>query len=198
VERVQYRHGAGLELVLTENVARRYPAHVHTRHAVVGVLAKGRLTLATPAGTRALSAGMCFVVPSGVPHALSLDAGSALAVLCIEQPPRWPENAMTRIARQFAETPWEPHALRDTAQRAGCSQWQFLRAFRKATGLTPHVWLTACRLRQVRRLLRCGTTMAEAALAAGFFDQSHMQRVFKRHHGLTPAAFRAASVNVDG
>jgi AraC-like DNA-binding protein len=51
----------------------------------------------------------------------------------------------------------------------------------------------ACRLRQLRQLLRANATPADAAVSAGFFDQSHMQRVFKRYHGITPVAFRNAS-----
>ncbi|MDL2266632.1 helix-turn-helix domain-containing protein [Desulfovibrio sp. OttesenSCG-928-G15] len=41
---------------------------------------------------------------------------------------------------------------------------------------------------------RKGTTAAEAAAAAGFSDQSHMQKLFKLHHGLTPRQFKQATI----
>ena len=43
------------------------------------------------------------------------------------------------------------------------------------------------RLDRVRRFLNGGASPAQAALDAGFADQSHMSRHFKRTYGLTPA-----------
>ncbi len=45
-----------------------------------------------------------------------------------------------------------------------------------------------------RRMIGRGTPLAEAALAAGFADQSHLSRLFKRAYGLTPARWTAALV----
>jgi len=36
-------------------------------------------------------------------------------------------------------------------------------------------------------------TLASLALAAGFADQSHFTRAFKRHTGLTPNAYRRST-----
>jgi AraC-like DNA-binding protein len=47
-------------------------------------------------------------------------------------------------------------------------------------------------LDEVRSLLKGGAALAEAALAAGFADQSHMSRQFKLAYGLTPARWAAA------
>jgi AraC-like DNA-binding protein len=43
-------------------------------------------------------------------------------------------------------------------------------------------------------MIRTGKPLAEAALSAGFADQSHMSRMFKRTYGLTPAKWAAALV----
>ena len=37
-----------------------------------------------------------------------------------------------------------------------------------------------------------GWPLSEAALDAGFADQSHMSRMFKRSYGLTPGQWAAA------
>ena len=47
-------------------------------------------------------------------------------------------------------------------------------------------------LDRARWAMRDGLALAEAALAAGFADQSHMSRLFKRAYGLTPAKWAAA------
>ena len=80
------------------------------------------------------------------------------------------------------------------AAYAGYSQWHFLRAFQKFTGITPHAFQLFCRLSHLRNLLRTDSTSAMAAALAGFFDQSHMHKVFKRHHGMTPDEFKQASI----
>lgn len=85
-----------------------------------------------------------------------------------------------------------PVDLKTLAEIAGLSRFQLLRAFRRQTGMTPHAYLTDCRVRTARRLLARGETIAEAALACGFSDQSHLTRIFKAHAGLTPARYRGA------
>jgi AraC-like DNA-binding protein len=47
-------------------------------------------------------------------------------------------------------------------------------------------------VRLVRRLLIAGRSPSDAALAAGFADQSHMTRAFMRQFGITPARYQAA------
>ena len=47
-------------------------------------------------------------------------------------------------------------------------------------------------LDQVRRSLDGGASLAEAAIMAGFSDQSHMTRRFKAGYGLTPARWVSA------
>jgi AraC-like DNA-binding protein len=83
--------------------------------------------------------------------------------------------------------------LKRLARYAGYSPWHFLRSFKKETGFTPHAFQIICRLGVARRLLRTGTAAAEAAVSAGFTDQSHMHKLFKLHHGLTPKQFVEAS-----
>jgi AraC-like DNA-binding protein len=113
-----------------------------------------------------------------------------------------PQNAMPdknnlgeieKMAHSIAAEPAESYPLQAMANQAGCTLWHFLRTFRKTVGVTPHVWQIACRLRQLRQFLRTDTALADAAVSAGFFDQSHMQHLFKRYHGITPVAFRKAS-----
>ncbi|HLW90187.1 MAG TPA: AraC family transcriptional regulator [Roseiarcus sp.] len=82
--------------------------------------------------------------------------------------------------------------LKRLAAIAGLSRFQLLRAFRAAIGMTPHAYLTDCRVRAARRRLARGDEVAEVALSCGFADQSHLTRAFKARAGLTPGRFRAA------
>ncbi|MGW7438892.1 helix-turn-helix domain-containing protein [Streptomyces sp. NPDC054849] len=66
---------------------------------------------------------------------------------------------------------------------------QLIRSFRMAYGLPPHAYLTGRRVATARRLLLAGMRPAEAATAAGFYDQAHLTRHFGRHVGTSPARF---------
>lgn len=83
--------------------------------------------------------------------------------------------------------------LADLAQACGLSRFQTLRAFSRATGLTPHAYQMQRRLQAARRLIASGRPLVEAALDSGFHDQSHMTRLFVRMHGYSPGAFARAA-----
>ena len=80
-------------------------------------------------------------------------------------------------------------SLDELAALSSLSPWHFLRTFRDETGLPPHAYLTQLRVRKAERLLRAGHSPSMAAAEAGFADQSHLTRWFRRIVGATPAAF---------
>ena len=94
--------------------------------------------------------------------------------------------------RRLDDVPEAPATLADLAALAGVSRFQLLRGFARATGVTPHAYLLQRRVRLARQLLIAGRAPAEAAQEAGFADQSHLTRAFRRQFGVTPARYRAA------
>ncbi|WP_215406355.1 AraC family transcriptional regulator [Janthinobacterium sp. JC611] len=81
-------------------------------------------------------------------------------------------------------------SLRQLAQAAGLSPFQLIRAFRAATGLTPHAYQLNMHVNRARSRLQAGGALADIACELGFADQSHLQRVFKAHAGITPGRYR--------
>lgn len=82
-------------------------------------------------------------------------------------------------------------SIADLAQAAGVSGTQVIRAFSSGTGMPPHSYLVSLRVERAKALLRSGIGLAEAALDAGFSDQSQFTRHFKRLTGVTPGRFAA-------
>ena len=76
------------------------------------------------------------------------------------------------------------------ARSAGIRRESFSRAVRRQTGLPPSRYMHCLRLEMGRRLLRQGKSIAEAALAAGYTDQSHFHRMFVRFYCVTPGCYR--------
>ena len=81
--------------------------------------------------------------------------------------------------------------LDDIAEAASLSKFHFARAFTKTTGMAPHRYVMRARVGKVKELLaESELSLAAIADEAGFSDQSHMSKVFKRLTGLTPKTFR--------
>jgi AraC family transcriptional regulator len=109
----------------------------------------------------------------------------------------WTEEAVPswlRRAQEFLQDRCgHPLSIAGMAEQLDVHPVHLARAFRKAFRCTPGEYLMRCRLRKAITLLRGSRfTLAEIALAAGFFDQSHLTRSFRRHFGLAPYAYRKA------
>jgi AraC-like DNA-binding protein len=108
------------------------------------------------------------------------------------EPPGEMIRAVAR-ARELLEEDLEGgldlHAL---AEACGAPPYALHRAFTRITGLPPHAFQAHARLRRAKELLRAGASLSDAALGAGFCDQSHMNRHFARLAGLPPAQYARA------
>jgi AraC-like DNA-binding protein len=100
--------------------------------------------------------------------------------------------AQLRVAKQLLTANTDETVLiADIARACGLSRQYFTKAFKAATGLTPHRWLQQHRVEMAMQLL--GTTslpIAEIAIECGFADQSHFTRVFTRLAGSSPKTWR--------
>lgn len=108
------------------------------------------------------------------------------------RPPRaGGEPAGVRRAREYLDAHCADDVrLADLAGVACLSPFHLARAFAAAVGLPPHAYLVQARVRRARDLLAAGAAPSDAALAAGFADQSHLTRAFRAQVGVTPARFR--------
>jgi AraC-like DNA-binding protein len=83
-------------------------------------------------------------------------------------------------------------SVEELADKAGLSAAHFSRTFRRSFGVTPHCYVLSRRLAKAQALLvESDLALADVALAAGFADQSHLCRTFRRLVGVRPRQFRA-------
>ena len=98
----------------------------------------------------------------------------------------------SRIAparERLDDDPANVHRLAELAQACELSPWQLLRSFAAETGFTPHAYQVQRRISLAHRLIADGVSLADAAVLAGFADQSHMTRTFRRKYGYSPSAW---------
>lgn len=86
-----------------------------------------------------------------------------------------------------------PIPMEDLAAIAQIGVVRLITTFRREVGIPPHRYHCEVRVREAQALLRRGVPPATAALEAGFFDQSHLTRHFKRVCGSTPGKYRGAN-----
>ncbi|MEW1960087.1 AraC family transcriptional regulator [Kineococcus sp. NPDC059986] len=115
----------------------------------------------------------------------------AVGALVLRTPPSARRDAP--LARRLREL-LDDHVvdgvlLADAAARFGVSDAHLVRTFTREVGMPPHAYLTGRRVDLARRLLLSGHRPAEAAVLAGFHDQPHLTRHFRRVLGTTPGRF---------
>lgn len=104
-------------------------------------------------------------------------------------PPRWLKQALELLHEQFSEHLTIAHL----ATAVGVHPVHLAREFRKFYRCTIGEYVRRLRVEHAsRRLCASDVPLAAIASAAGFSDQSHFSRTFKRVMGMTPAEYRRA------
>jgi AraC family transcriptional regulator len=103
--------------------------------------------------------------------------------------PRWLDEARALLRDQYRE----PLRLAEVADAVGVHPVHLARVFRLKYGTPVGAYVRGLRLTWAAgRLTDSEDAIAQIAHEAGFFDQSHFTRMFRRHFGLTPQAYRRA------
>ncbi len=106
------------------------------------------------------------------------------------------DTRAVNLARDYlAAHPREQTSASTLEKIAGTDRFTIARHFRWAFGTSPDRYRTLRRLALARAAIESGRSLARAASEAGFADQSHMTRQFKRTYGLTPGRWMALTTN---
>ena len=101
----------------------------------------------------------------------------------------------TRVSKYIEAHLADAISLRDLASVAQLSTCHFARAFKKSFGKPPHGYILRKRIeRACELMLSTKDPLAQIALGCGLADQSHFSRLFKKHIGQCPQAWRRESM----
>ena len=85
----------------------------------------------------------------------------------------------------------EPNPIENVIRRSGLSERSFNRRFRKATGVTPIVYVQNLRVEAAKLELETqSVAIDDISAKVGYEDPAFFRRLFKRTTGLTPSAYR--------
>ncbi|WP_263139082.1 AraC family transcriptional regulator [Pseudomonas sp. RIT-PI-AD] len=138
-------------------------------------------TLIDPLADTAHKASTAVAFFTRLQHSVAPSPGASLA---------GPLRRLQRAAAFIDAHCTQALTLEDIGAAAGLSPSYLIRAFKQGYGMTPHAYLVNRRIQRSQHWLRQGQPLSEVALAAGFADQAHFQRAFKRHLAATPGQYR--------
>ena len=155
-----------------------------------------------------LAARMLAPIPGARLYAEALNLQLALQLLWNhsslprqhgEEVERLSDPRLRRVVDYIHSSLGNEITLGELAELAGLSPNYFLGAFRRATGKTPHRYLTERRIARACELLRNPhRSIVDVSLAVGFSSQSHLTTVFRRFLKTTPAAYREEVLGARG
>ncbi|WP_339481231.1 helix-turn-helix transcriptional regulator [Pseudomonas sp. RL_5y_Pfl2_73] len=111
----------------------------------------------------------------------------------------YPHGALTgrrmRLLDEFIDAGLDrPLGVKEMSGLLSLSEGYFMRAFKQATGQSPHSYLIDRRLAKARALMRdAAARLTDIAHTCGFNSQAHMTTLFKQRLGVSPAQLRGYS-----
>ncbi len=103
------------------------------------------------------------------------------------------DNRAVELVRDYLTSHAGEQTPASTLERiTGDDRFRIARHFRLAFGTSPDRYRTMRGLALARTAIESGLPLARAAADAGFADQSHMTRQFKKTYGLTPGHWATA------
>jgi AraC-like DNA-binding protein len=101
------------------------------------------------------------------------------------------DHCLSEVKMYIKDKLHQKISLDEIAAIAAMDKFKFIRFFKRNTGLSPFSYIILQRIEKSKTLLKRGNPVIDAALDAGFYDQSHFSNYFKHYVGVTPIAYQA-------
>lgn len=191
---IVYQKNEEMECIYYKNWNKSYPMHTHTSHRMLGSVEEGQVCIQQGEDTVIYSAGEEFCIFPNLPHKIETVGQKpySMVVLCVKCEKNMQEEHLEILKENLLERAETLCLIGDMAEKIHLSPFYLIRQFKKAFGLTPHQFQLQCRVRKAQGLLEKGKSVTEAAYEAGFYDQSHFTRCFKKIVQLTPKQYKAS------
>ena len=127
--------------------------------------------------------------PERAPHLLSLLMAEVRDAASLG--PKLADSPVARALGFIQREAFRPISLRDVAKAVHLSPTHVAAMVKRDTGHTVGDWIAAQRVAEAARWLsHTDASLDEVAERVGWKDKTHFIRMFKRHRGVTPAAWR--------
>jgi AraC-like DNA-binding protein len=101
------------------------------------------------------------------------------------------EGPKLKIIQDYLQSCFlEKITLAQLEQASGLNKFHIIRLFKEAFNIPPHTYQILLRINYAKKELGRHRQLADIAIAAGFYDQSHFSKVFKSYTGITPEGYQ--------
>lgn len=182
----------GIETISYEDVNISYPEHTHIGHYIFGIVTDGTVGVKINREEFVCSVGEMFSIAMNLPHEIyPVSETYSMISICIPAKDDI-ERELDIIRNTIIGNPEQEISIADMSEKVHISQYHLIRKFANENGLTPHKFQLQCRIRKAQELLASGMNVVDVATAVGFYDQSHLCRVFKKQVGISPEDYKTA------
>jgi len=98
---------------------------------------------------------------------------------------------------RFIENADTPPTLDQLARHAGLSAFHLHRVFKEVTGVTPHAYAAAHRVKRIRNELERDASVTDAIFGAGYNSSSRFYEKSGDLLGMTPTTYRSGGANTE-
>jgi AraC-like DNA-binding protein len=108
------------------------------------------------------------------------------SLIQVARPAARNDNTLMRKAKDLIHANLEQVLkLEDISKELGLSKFQFIRAFKANTGISPYQYFLNCRIEQAKQLIEKNRDIYAAVADCGFVDLTHLNKHFKAVYGTT-------------
>ena len=185
------------EYICYKESLKSYPMHTHTDHVVLGYIEKGMIGVVLDGERHIYQSGQSFYIMPDIPHALEVIDNHSYAMLTVCYPVEKKTDiqinkiySLDYLKYKILSEPEHEFPIKDMAQLIGESPFYLIRQFKALYGLNPHQFQIQCRVRKAQKLLQERKSVIQVAYDSGFYDQSHLDRCFRKVVRLSPIEYK--------
>ena len=104
--------------------------------------------------------------------------------------PDSPVELVTRACRLIEANPGESLTLNELGRQLAVSPYHLHRLFKSVTGVTPHQYAAAHRVKEFKSQIKGGSDLVTAMVEAGYGSNSRLYETAAGQLGMTPASYR--------
>ena len=104
----------------------------------------------------------------------------------------FPKDTRIQKAKEYIDLNFNnPNCLKEIAKETDITLRRFGELFKKAYNVTPHKYITSCKLEKAKEMLAGGKhSVIDVSNLCGFSDSYYFSKVFKKETGVTPGKWK--------
>jgi AraC family transcriptional regulator len=137
-----------------------------------------------------ISAAFADAMATAIAYRIGVGASTEFRIRAAQTVSELSAYQRRRVRRFIDERLDQPIRLAELAGHIGMTKWHFTRRFNASCGMSPHDYITNCRMERARDLLSTSDAPIVAVALEVGMSHSHFSRTFLGRVGVSPSEYR--------